>query len=61
MSTKNKASEDSEAVIALYRSALSSAQAEVRRLQDCLALLKAEKPKRKREDWKPNGFFSRTY
>ena len=48
-------------MIALYRSALSSAQAEVRRLQDCLALLKAEKPKRKREDWKPNGFFSRTY
>lgn len=61
MSTKNNTPEDAETVIALYRSALSSAQAEVKRLQDCLAILQAEKPKRKRAEWKPRGFFSRTY
>jgi hypothetical protein len=57
----HKTIEDAHAVIEVYRGALESAQAEVERLKECIALLRAENPKKKRKERKPAQTFVRTY
>ena len=53
--------EDAQTVIQVYREALASAKAEVERLKECLAILRAENPQPKRRQRKTLQTFVRTY
>jgi hypothetical protein len=57
----HKQLEDAQTVIQVYRDALASAKAEVERLTECLAILRAENPQPKRRQRKTLQTFVRTY
>jgi len=57
----NKELEDAQTTIQVYRDALASAEYEVQRLRDCIAILKAENPKPKKKERKSLQSFVRSY
>jgi hypothetical protein len=57
----NKEIEDAQTTIQVYRDALASAEYEVQRLRDCIAILKAENPKPKKKERKSLQSFVRSY
>jgi len=57
----NKEIEDAQTTIQVYRDALASAEYEVQRLRECIAILKAENPKPKKKERKSLQSFVRIY
>jgi hypothetical protein len=57
----NKELEDAQTTIQVYRDALASAEYEVQRLRECIAILKAENPKPKKKERKSLQSFVRSY
>ena len=57
----NKEIEDAQTTIQVYRDALASAEYEVQRLRECIAILKAENPKLKKKERKSLQSFVRSY
>lgn len=57
----NKEIEDAQTTIQVYRDALASAEYEVQRLRDCIAILKAENRKPKKKERKSLQSFVRSY
>ena len=57
----NKDIEDAQTTIQVYRDALASAEYEVQRLRECIAILKAENPKPKKKERKSLQSFVRSY
>jgi len=57
----NKEIEDAQTTIQVYRDALASAEYEVQRLRECIAILKAENPKPKKKERKSLQSFVRSY
>ena len=53
--------EDAQTTIQVYRDALASAEYEVQRLRDCIAILKAENCKPKKKERKSLQSFVRSY
>jgi len=57
----NKELEDAQTTIQVYRDALASAEYEVQRLRECIAILKAENPKPKKKEHKSLQSLVRSY